>query len=644
MVEDVPYTRLCSTKNITTVNGQLPGPTLYVTRGETIIVEVINKSPHNLTIHWHGVKMPRYPWSDGPAYITQCPIQPGGQFRQKVLFSEEEGTLWWHAHSDWTRVTVYGAIVIRPRNGTHYPFPKPHAEVPIILGEWWKSDIVDIYNEFLASGADPNISDAYTINGQPGDLHPCSKPDTFKLKVDHGKTYLLRLINAALQDILFFSIANHQLTVVGTDASYTKPLKVDYVAISPGQTIDVLLEANQRPDHYYMAARVYSSANGVRFDNTTTTAVVQYNGNYTPSSTPSLPYLPCFNDTSASVNFTGRLRSLNNKNHPVHVPKHINTPLLFTVSVNRFTCPNTSCGGPLQRLAASVNNISFQSPIRMDILRAYYNHINGVYGDRFPNKPPLFFNFTSDNIPQIYETPDKRTEVKVLEHNSTVEIVFQGTNVLAGTDHPMHLHGTSFYVVGWGFGNFDKHKDPLRYNLVDPPLQNTIAVPKNGWAAIRFNAKNPDRAEILSVVETKIAYSYTSDTEVVQSGSTIPAKFQQLMRPRMQDPRLQTPRNGKGRALSVFLQCVREGGKRGGGSTAEVNNRLAGRFINIQLLLYLFTNFQQRIAFTDDDNVSDLTRKMAFTQFVASNSNAQILNSAKVPSRTLRAKKKALQS
>jgi laccase len=130
----------------------------------------------------------------------------------------------------------------------------------------------------------------------------------------------------------------------------------------------------------------------------------------------------------------------------------------------------------------------------MDILRAYYNQINGVYGDHFPDKPPLFFNFTADSTPlMIYETPSKGTEVKVLEYNSTVEIVFQGTNVAAGTDHPMHIHGTSFYVVGWGFGNFDKDKDPLRYNLVDPPLQNTIAVPKNGWSVIRFKATNPGK-------------------------------------------------------------------------------------------------------------------------------------------------------
>ena len=41
---------------------------------------------------------------------------------------------------------------------------------------------MELYNEFRESGGDPNVSDAYTINGQPGDLYPCSKSGIF----EHG--------------------------------------------------------------------------------------------------------------------------------------------------------------------------------------------------------------------------------------------------------------------------------------------------------------------------------------------------------------------------------------------------------------------------------------------------------------------------
>ncbi|KAI9201768.1 hypothetical protein LWI28_028958 [Acer negundo] len=156
--------------------------------------------------------------------------------------------------------------------------------------------------------------------------------DIYKLTVDQGKTYLLRLINTAVEDILFFAIANHQLTVVGTNSSYTKPFKTDYITISPGQTIDVLLETNQPPSHYYMAARVYSSAKGVDFDNTTTMALLQYNigkKSTTLASNPPFPYLPFYNDTKASVNFTGKLRSLANEDHQIHVPVNISSKLIL---------------------------------------------------------------------------------------------------------------------------------------------------------------------------------------------------------------------------------------------------------------------------------------------------------------------------
>lgn len=308
------------------------------------------------------------------------------------------------------------------------------------------------------------------------------------------------MVNAAMNNILFFGIANHKLTIVGTDGAYIKPLISNYIVISPGQTIDFLLEANQSPNRlYYIAAKPYNSAPTVGFDETITTGVVEYNVYYTTlSSTPLFPNLPNFNDTTASTNFTGSLRSLASKDHPIHVPIKVKKKLFFTLSVNTLPCPNNSCAGPRgNRFAASINNKSFVSP-DISILEAYYYHINGIYG-RFPSFPPLKFNFTADDLPVELQTAHRNTTVKVLKFNSTVEIVFQGTNLVAGIDHPMHLHGHSFYVVGWGLGNFDSRKDPLNYNLVDPPLQNTIAVPKNGWAAIRFKANNPGKLLPISV-------------------------------------------------------------------------------------------------------------------------------------------------
>lgn len=308
---------------------------------------------------------------------------------------------------------------------------------------------------------------------------------------------LLRIINAALNDIMFFAITKHSLTVVGSDASYTKPFTNDYISIGPGQTMDVLLHTHQKPGSYYIAARAYSSGTNVDFDNTTTTAILQYD--HIPdyeqlysNLTLNLPNLPYYNDTNASYSFATSLRSLASHDHPVHVPLTVNHRIFSTISVNALPCPaNRSCEGPNGTIfAASMNNISFVLP-EIDLLEAYYYHIRGVYGKRFPRVPHLQFNFTAEYQDLRLEVAKLSTQVRVLAYNSSVEMILQGTSLVSGLDHPMHLHGQSFYVVGYGLGNFDKHKDPRNYNLIDPPFQNTVVVPKNGWATIRFKAHNP---------------------------------------------------------------------------------------------------------------------------------------------------------
>lgn len=159
-------TRLCSTKATVTVNGKFPGPTIYAREDDTLLIKVVNQVHYNLTIHWlvlyynyfyptffvkkennhflcdfpkkmmnrHGVKQIRTGWADGPAYITQCPIQPGKSYVYNFTVTDQRGTLFWHAHILWLRATVHGAIVILPKLALPYPFPNPQKEILIILG------------------------------------------------------------------------------------------------------------------------------------------------------------------------------------------------------------------------------------------------------------------------------------------------------------------------------------------------------------------------------------------------------------------------------------------------------------------------------------------------------------------------------
>ncbi|PRQ48548.1 putative laccase [Rosa chinensis] len=491
ILKETNFTRLCFEKPMLTVNEQFPGPTIHVRKGDTAFVNVHNDGKYGITIHWHGVKQPNNPWSDGPENITQCPIQPGKNFTYEVIFSDEEGTLWWHAHSDWSRATVHGHIVILPEIGKTYPFPEPYAEQTIFLASWFNTDVKELIDNATLIGGDPDPSDGFTINGWPGALYNCSNETISTFGVEYGKTYLFRLVNGVMNEEMFFGIAGHNFTVVAQDAAYIKPIVTSYIMITPGQTMDILLTADQSPSSYYIAASPFFDSNAP-FDNTTTTAILQYTNATAPSSIP-FPSLPSTTDKESADNFTSKIKALASEEHPISVPQNITKRIFITVSVNQLPCDlvNGTCGGPNgNRLAASLNNISFSTPTT-DILQQYYSMLNDTSFDTdFPSQPAVLFNFTGDDADD-YILPEVGTKAKLVEYGASVEIVYQGTNIGNAENHPMHLHGYSFYVVGSAYGNWNETTSPDTYNLIDPPEVNTIGVPKNGWTSIRFVANNP---------------------------------------------------------------------------------------------------------------------------------------------------------
>ncbi|KAE9461083.1 hypothetical protein C3L33_07012, partial [Rhododendron williamsianum] len=488
-------TRLCNTKTILTVNGKFPGPRIIAREGDRVEIKVVNLVPNNVSIHWHGIRQLQSGWADGPSYITQCPIQTGQTYVYNFTITGQRGTLWWHAHISWLRATLYGPLIVLPKRSVPYPFAKPHKEVPIIFGEWWNANTEAVINQSFVTGAGPNVSDSYTINGLPGPLYNiCSPNETFKLKVKPGKTYLLRLINAALNDDLFFRISNHSLTVVEADAVYIKPFRTETLVIAPGQTTNVLLKTKPNPpvnSSFLMAARPYFTGRGT-FDNSTVAGILQYGiGNPSPKNLP-VPILPPINATAFVANFSSKFRSLANSQFPANVPQTVQKRFFFTVGLGTNPCPkNQTCRGPTNttKFTASMNNVSFILPTTA-LLQSYFTRrTNGVFTTNFPTTPLVQFNYTG--TPPNNTNVMNGTEVVVLNFNTTVEVVLQDTSILGAESHPLHLHGHNFFVVGEGSGNFDPNKDPAKFNLVDPVERNTVSVPSGGWSAIRFRSDNP---------------------------------------------------------------------------------------------------------------------------------------------------------
>jgi laccase len=228
----------------------------------------------------------------------------------------------------------------------------------------------------------------------------------------------------------------------------------------------------------------------IGFDNLSSIATLRYKG--TPPYTKTfLTNIPPLNATPITKTFTDSLRSLNSNTYPTKVSLTIDHSLLFAITVGLNPCDTCITDN---RLVSAINNITFLMPT-ISLLQAHYYNIKGVFTDDFPSKPPMVFNYTGTDQPANLHT-DNGTKVYRLNFNSSVQIVLQGTAMIAPENHPFHLHGFNFFVVGQGLGNFDPEKDPLRFNLVDPVERNTLSVPNNGWIAIRFRADNPGSKKI----------------------------------------------------------------------------------------------------------------------------------------------------
>lgn len=110
--------------NAETFNRAIPGPTFFLTVGDTVIVRLINLLDHPLGIHWHGIELANS--ADGtevtqesalPMFATPppSPAPAGGTYLYKFKVPRP-GLFWYHPHSHGSTNRVfrglYGMIVV----------------------------------------------------------------------------------------------------------------------------------------------------------------------------------------------------------------------------------------------------------------------------------------------------------------------------------------------------------------------------------------------------------------------------------------------------------------------------------------------------------------------------------------------------
>jgi manganese oxidase len=154
------------------VKPSLIGPPIFLTRGQPVEIEVVNKLKDPTAIHWHGIELESYydgvpGWTGSGTQITP-PIAPGTSFVARMT-PPRAGTFIYHTHwHDPSQLTngIYGPLIVLPPGEKFDP----------------SSDLTFVFSigEFGA------LQEIALINGTP-------QNKTLQLRT--GKEYRFRFIN-----------------------------------------------------------------------------------------------------------------------------------------------------------------------------------------------------------------------------------------------------------------------------------------------------------------------------------------------------------------------------------------------------------------------------------------------------------------
>ncbi|TIV98426.1 MAG: DUF4396 domain-containing protein [Mesorhizobium sp.] len=226
-------------------NGQIPGPRIHIRQGDRVRIDVINGLPEETTVHWHGLILPNQ--MDGPAEITQAPIEPGQTYSYEFT-ATQHGTYFYHPHAKPDRTQalgLYGALIVDPAN----PADEVAADHDYVieLQEWLVREGLT-YPSMPMDGGMPNF---FTINGK---AYPST--DTIRMKV--GDTLKVRFIGTNNGFIHPMHIHGGPFELVARDGE-TVPASARFLAdtvnVGPGQRYDVVWKA-QRPGKWLIHCHI----------------------------------------------------------------------------------------------------------------------------------------------------------------------------------------------------------------------------------------------------------------------------------------------------------------------------------------------------------------------------------------------------
>jgi FtsP/CotA-like multicopper oxidase with cupredoxin domain len=224
-------------------NGTVPGPTIDVREGDSVIIHFHNHLATKTTVHWHGLHIPAD--QDGsPLY----PVPPGGSHDYVFRIARgSAGTYWYHPHPDerssfQVGMGLFGAFIIR--SASDPLAARGIAEKLLILSD----------NTFDSTGAIA-FPDSQSIaaeidleNGREGNVLFVNGQVNPTIPIRLGAVQRWRIVNAGAARVYRLALTGQSLIQVGTDGGlFEHPVATPEILLANSGRVEVLVRGDLPP-------------------------------------------------------------------------------------------------------------------------------------------------------------------------------------------------------------------------------------------------------------------------------------------------------------------------------------------------------------------------------------------------------------
>ncbi|MES2304992.1 MAG: multicopper oxidase family protein [Gemmatimonadota bacterium] len=222
-------------------NGTVPGPTIDLREGDSVVVHFTNNLNEPTSVHWHGLHLPAD--MDGSPLI---PVPPGGKKDYRFFIEPNTaGTYWYHPHPDirtgyQVAKGLYGALIIHAAKD---PLPAMPEKLLILADNRFNPD--GSIN-FSAPRTPEAIVDEE--NGREGKVMLINGQVMPTIKIRSGEVQRWRIINTGAARLYRLSIPGQPFLQVGTDGGlFEKPEEIKELMLSNSERAEILVRGTGAP-------------------------------------------------------------------------------------------------------------------------------------------------------------------------------------------------------------------------------------------------------------------------------------------------------------------------------------------------------------------------------------------------------------